>query len=162
MSSELVPASPPGNIPIPTEPPKISLTAKERASIDKEETISILAMSKMKAAAQVGEKLEQMGAIKVGAGYVMIANEKIAPLLDMSVELAMDDSLNPESRIAAGSLARSIHDTYVRGAKVLSDIVASKQINNNPTDGRRPGPPPPSQVVIKADNLTINEAEQKK
>ncbi len=140
---------------VPIEPPKVALTPKEQRQLERDRGYARVSIAGMMDAAQVGEELEKIGAIKVGAGHVMIANTKIAPLLDMMVDIAMDDELTPEARTAAAGVAQKLQDSYVRSLKTMNEIIDSKQLNSGKADQRRPGPPP--SVNIHTQSVTISE-----
>lgn len=146
----------PGGVVVPVDSPKVILTPAQQKQLEKDQGLARLSIAGMKDAAAVGEELERMGAIKVGAGHVMIATAKVAPLLEAMLEISLNEDLDPEARVAAGDLAHKLYDTRVKSLKILNEITESKNLGNGKGDNRRPGPPPPS-VNIHTQNLTISQ-----
>jgi len=141
---------------VPVDSPKVILTPAQQKQLEKEQGLARLSIAGMKGAADVGAELERMGAIKVGAGHVMIAMAKVTPLLDAMLEISLNEDLDPEARVAAADVVHKLTDTRVKSLKILNEITESKNLGNGQGDSRRPGPPPPS-VNIHTQSCTISQ-----
>ena len=158
-NSELIPSTDGSQNTFEVEviPTVADLSPKDQEMVANNGRMARISIAGLRDSADVGKALEDMGAIRVGAGKVMIANSKVEPLLDMAVKIAMNDSIEPDSRIAAGELAVRIQDAQIRGLLALHKIISANQMKKGEGDPRKQGPKPGSQFNIVTENVQISK-----